>query len=179
MQRQAVMLLLLCFVNTVLICMPLNGNLFSFFILRNQLWTIWPQHCSSYASTHIPNSWASWAIHLSLFFCRHSNNCSQSMLAGKGKSMLLLKNDDRAPIFKILNLQGLESHVFMFSQVVLQQVLYCPEVILKVAAASGFLCHITLQLPPNCFGITFPLARRRSPHFVLGCTLYSALPPLA
>lgn len=63
----------------------------------------------------------------------------------------------------------------MFLQVILEQVLYCPEMMFKISIASGSLCHITLQLPPNCFWITFPLARSGSPHFILHCTMYSAL----
>lgn len=66
----------------------------------------------------------------------------------------------------------------MFLQVILEQVLYCPEMMFKISIASGSLCHITLQLPPNCFWITFPLARSGSPHFILHCTMYSALAPL-
>lgn len=66
----------------------------------------------------------------------------------------------------------------MFLQVILEQVLYCPEMMFKISIASGSLCHITLQLPPNCFWITFPLASSGSPHFILHCTMYSALTPL-
>lgn len=66
----------------------------------------------------------------------------------------------------------------MFLQVIIEQVLYCPEMMFKISRASGSLCHITLQLPPNCFWITFPLARSGSPHFILHGTMYSALTPL-
>lgn len=45
----------------------------------------------------------------------------------------------------------------------------------KVSIASGSLGHITLQLPSNCFWITFPLARSRSPRFTLRLTMHSAL----
>jgi hypothetical protein len=45
----------------------------------------------------------------------------------------------------------------------------------KVSIASGSLGHITLQLPSNCFWITFPLAQSRSPRFTLRLTMRSAL----
>lgn len=121
-----------------------------------------------------------WVISWPLIFlyCSMFNKLLKIMVAGNEKLWCPLRGIVWTDIWRFLILWGKESNVFMFLQVILQQVLYCPEMMFKVSIASGSLCHITLQLPPNCFWITFPLARSGNPHFILHCTMYSALTPL-